>query len=91
MTPAEEYTVAIGDKLSQALTGKNLELTALQIVPGEMAGKFVIRGMVHRPLMLQNKAFATEIDGNFDRVNESNVDAFIDFMLPRIVQEFYGE
>lgn len=88
---AREYAVAIGDKLAQALTGKNLELTALQIVPGERPDKFVIRGMAHRPIAMQDKAFATEIDGNLDRMSESNVNAFIDFIVPKIVKEFFGE
>lgn len=90
MNAAREYTAAIGDRLSSALESKSLELANLQIVPGEK-DKFVIRGIVSRPIALQEKVFAVEVNGKLEDLDLKNVDAFVDFILPKIVDQFYGE
>ena len=90
MNAAKEYTVAIGDKLSQALESRSLELTSLQVVPST-PGKIIIRGMVHRPLAMQDKMFAVEVAGDLEKVNHANISSFIDHILPRIVDAFFGD
>lgn len=88
MNAAREYTAAIGDRLSSALESRSLELVNLQVVPGEN-GKFVIRGIVSRPIALQEKVFAVEVNGKLKDLDLKNVDAFVDFILPRIVDQFF--
>jgi len=90
MNAAREYTAAVGDRLSSALVSKSLELVNLQIVPGEK-GKFVIRGVVSRPIALQDKVFAVEVNGKLEDLDVKNVDSFVDFILPKIIDQFYGE
>lgn len=88
---AKEYTAAIGDKLSKAIESKILLLDNLQVVPAKTEGKFVIRGVISRPLTLEEKVFAVEVDGNLKRLNVKNVDGFVDYIVPRIVDAFFGE
>ena len=88
---ANEYRSAIYPRLLQALGTKSLELEELGIKPGEDSTKFVIIGLVARPIALIRKPFAFEIVGKLGKLDEHNVDACVDFMLPRIINAFYGE